>query len=90
MSPSPAGPWVVFTSIGRMGHREVCTQLKWQRMTTASPNLYILIRDNISTEAEAERLARTPDRNDLAPHRRPAADLSWLKFWLAPEGVPVG
>jgi hypothetical protein len=55
------GPWVVYkiTVANKPdGMNAVCEQNEWDAMELATPGYYKLIRDNITSEAEAERLAR--------------------------------
>jgi hypothetical protein len=88
MDQTASEGWVVFTSVGRMGYCEACPQAKWERMTAASPYLYILARQNIPTRDEAEQVARHPDRRpSAAPSKDP---LAWLRLWLRPKPRPVG
>src|SRR5262245_52756165 len=74
--------WVVYTSIGRMGAREVCTQDKWERMTTAQPCYYILIRGSLPTREEAERVARGSDRHGLPGNGK--SDAVEPLWWMPP------
>jgi hypothetical protein len=53
---------VVFTSVGGMGYREVCSLSKWERMNAGRPHYFILIQGDIASREEAERIARSPDR----------------------------
>jgi hypothetical protein len=53
--------WVVYQmTIHRKpeGARAVCEQSEWDEMERANPGQYTLIQDGISSEGEAERLAR--------------------------------
>ena len=53
-----AGPWVIYEAVAKPGVRAVCTQAEWARKVAANPGRYALVRDNIATESEADRLAR--------------------------------
>lgn len=66
------GPWVVYQlpATGKpAGLRAVCEQREWDAMERARPGSCTLIREGITSEGEAERLARgtSGDR----PARRP-------------------
>jgi hypothetical protein len=56
-----AGPWVVYqmSTDGRNpGVHVVCEQSEWDAMELAKPGQHTLVRSGITSEAEAERLAR--------------------------------
>ena len=40
------------------GGSVVCGQREWDAMSASNPHLYLLVRERIGTEQEAERLAR--------------------------------
>lgn len=53
--------WVVYRMPIRgsaTGANAVCTQTEWEELESAHPGEHTLLRDGISSEAEAERLAR--------------------------------
>ncbi len=53
--------WVVYVNTGHKqanGLRVVCEQDEWDRMELDRPGHHTLVRSGITTEAEAERLAR--------------------------------
>ena len=59
--PHEVRPWVVFrmTVHGRpVGGNAVCEQTEWDAMELAEPGYHTLIRAGITSEAEAEQIAR--------------------------------
>lgn len=53
--------WVVYTTgpLGKTpGINAVCEQAEWNTMEQARPGQHTLVREGITNEAEAERLAR--------------------------------
>jgi hypothetical protein len=48
----------------------VCEQLEWEALTRGEPNRYVLVSGNISSEAEAERLARVDTASRPAPSKK--------------------
>ena len=61
MRTAKAQVWVVYTTPMKNcpdGVRAVCRQPEWEAMTLAKPGYYTLVRDGITNEGEAERLAR--------------------------------
>jgi hypothetical protein len=53
--------WVVYRTdpLGKTpGINVVCEQAEWDQMELARPGRYILVRSGITSEAEAEKLAR--------------------------------
>jgi hypothetical protein len=52
--------WVVYKMnlAGAQGANAVCEQAEWDQMEQASPGRHTLIKAGITSEAEAERLAR--------------------------------
>jgi hypothetical protein len=56
----PIETWVVYLMTGKKtnGMKAVCEQTEWDAMELAKPGLNLLIREGITTEAEAELLAR--------------------------------
>ena len=56
-----AGSWVVYlmTVHGKpSGMNAVCEQGEWEEMERAQPGYHTLVRSGISSESEAEKLAR--------------------------------
>jgi hypothetical protein len=88
MNESSEETWVVFTSVGGMGYRGVCSQSKWERMTAGRPYYFVLIQGDIPSQEEAERIARTSDRRPPVPLTGSAE--TWLRLWLNPRPVPEG
>jgi hypothetical protein len=69
------GPWVVYQAAVKgmdQGPNAVCEQGEWDAMEAASPGVNRLIRWGITSEAEAERLARGSS-GDLKPRGTKAA-----------------
>jgi hypothetical protein len=62
MNESSQETWVVFTSVVGMDYRDVCSLSKWERMNAGRPHYFILIQGDIASREEAERIARSPDR----------------------------
>jgi hypothetical protein len=61
MGDPRAEVWVVYqmtTKASPDGIRAVCNQGEWAAMVRARPGHFTLVRDGISSEGEAERLAR--------------------------------
>jgi hypothetical protein len=59
-APNPAS-WVVFQTPVQGGPgtvRGICRQAEWDVMTHARPGFYTLVKAGITSEGEAERLAR--------------------------------
>jgi hypothetical protein len=56
----PVESWVVYKMnlAGSTGPNAVCEQSEWEEMEKANPGHHQLIKQGISSEAEAERLAR--------------------------------
>jgi hypothetical protein len=54
--------WAVYTTgtTGKVGGgvNVVCEQSQWEEMERAQPGRHTLVRDDIASESEAERLAR--------------------------------
>jgi hypothetical protein len=52
--------WVVYKMnlAGPQGPNAVCEQAEWEEMERAQPGYHTLIQEGISSEAEAEKLAR--------------------------------
>jgi hypothetical protein len=53
--------WVVYRTTSTQkaeGRNAVCTQAEWEEKERVGPGLNTLIRENITNEGEAERLAR--------------------------------
>jgi hypothetical protein len=75
--------WVVYKSdlVGPGGPNAVCEQAEWDAMKLDAPGRHTLIREGISNEAEAERVARaspggtTPGRVILKAHLTPTPSL---------------
>jgi hypothetical protein len=71
--------WVVYKShlVGPRGPYAVCEQWEWDAMERADPGRHTLIREGITSEAEAERVARdspggtSPGRVFLKAHLSP-------------------
>ena len=56
-----ASTWVVYQIIapdGSLGPRAVCSQTEWLRIESGASGTVSLIRSEIASEADAERLAR--------------------------------
>jgi hypothetical protein len=65
--------WVVYrvTLHGKPGGlNAVCEQGEWDAMELSKPGYHTLIRGGISTEGEAERLARGPEAAPAPKARR--------------------
>jgi hypothetical protein len=82
------GPWVVYLMSvhGRTELlRAVCEQSEWDAMERATPGARTLIRAGITSEGEAEVLARgtSGDRVPAAARNKKAAD-------LPPPGPTIG
>ena len=61
--------WVVYkmTLFGKTDQKNaVCEQSEWEAMELARPGYHTLVRDHITDEAEAEKLARGTS-GDAAP-----------------------
>ncbi len=61
MAEQPAELWVVYLVTLRNhpdGMRAICTQHEWDRMELAKPGYHRLIQGGITSEREAELLAR--------------------------------
>ena len=59
--------WVVYkmTVQGKGdGGNAVCEQSEWEEMERASPGFHTLVKAGITTEAEAEKLARAGTQGD--------------------------
>ena len=72
---APAG-WVVYKVAvhGKPGEaRAVCEQGEWDAMELAQPGYHTLVRAGITSEGEAERLARAGTVGDTAAAARPKA-----------------
>jgi len=75
--------WVVYKSqlAGRRGPNAVCEQREWDEMKLAEPGCHIRGCEGITSEAEAERLAREspggtrPGRVILKAHVSPVGAL---------------
>lgn len=69
--------WVVYQTVSTVkqpGRNAVCTQAEWEEKERAGPGLNTLIREGITNEGEAERLARdlqTPPTPPRPPRARP-------------------
>jgi hypothetical protein len=52
--------WAVYqaTVLGQPGPNVVCTQAEWEAVEKGQPGAHLLIREGITNEGEAERLAR--------------------------------
>jgi hypothetical protein len=64
--------WVVYkmTVSGKQsGGNAVCEQAEWDAMELEQPGHHVLVRAGITTEAEAERLARDAPGGTSAPVR---------------------
>jgi hypothetical protein len=86
MKESSEETWVVYTSVGGMGYRAVCSQSKWERMTAGRPYYFVLIQGNIPSQEEAERIARTSDQRPSVPLAGSAE--TWLRPLLTPQRAP--
>jgi hypothetical protein len=56
-----SGPWVVYVKavVGSTeGKRYICEQSEWDALYRAKPGEFTLVREGITNEGEAERLAR--------------------------------
>jgi hypothetical protein len=61
MTSANAGAWVVYSfplNGSPEAMRAVCDQAEWETLDRARPGFYTLIREGITSEGEAERLAR--------------------------------
>jgi hypothetical protein len=70
------GLWVVYqmTLRGKQdGGKAVCEQVEWDAMELAQPGYHTLIQSGITSEGEAERLARAGTVGDTAAAARPRA-----------------
>lgn len=56
----PAEAWVVYKMhlAGATGPNAVCEQAEWEQMERINPGYHTLVRADIASEPEAERLAR--------------------------------
>ena len=87
--------WVVYTMPMRDNPetiRAVCDAQEWERMERAKPGFFALIQSGISTEGEAERLARGRS-GEAKPRTAKANPASWLAkadALLAAAKGPVG
>ena len=66
--------WVVYQmNIDRKtaGRHAVCEQAEWDQMELVHPGQHLLVRSGVTSEAEAERLARgtSGDSTIHLPHR---------------------
>jgi hypothetical protein len=55
------GPWVVYVKavVGTAeGIRVICDQSEWDALDRSKPGEFTLVRERITSEGEAERLAR--------------------------------
>ena len=79
----PLSGWVVYKPhlAGPLGPNAVCEQWEWDEMERAEPGRHALVRRNIASEAEAERVAREspggtlPGRVSLKARPSPVASL---------------
>jgi hypothetical protein len=68
--------WVVYqmTLHGKQdGGKAVCEQVEWDAMERAQPGFHTLVQAGITSEGEAERLARAGTVGDTAGSARPKA-----------------
>jgi hypothetical protein len=66
--------WVVYlmTVHGKLpGMNAVCEQSEWESMELAKPGYHTLIKDGITSEGEAERLARGTSGDRPAKNKAP-------------------
>ena len=77
---------MVFTSVGGLGYRSVCSQSKWERMDAGRPYYFVLIQGDIPSREEAERIARMSDRRPPVPSTGSAE--TWLRPLLTPRSAP--
>ncbi|HYH64618.1 MAG TPA: hypothetical protein VD866_07990 [Urbifossiella sp.] len=69
MRTKRAAAWVVYQAVVKgmeQGPNAVCDQAEWDAMEASAPGANRLIRGGITSEAEAERLARGTS-GDLVP-----------------------
>ncbi len=62
--------WVVYLMTVRRHEdqkRAVCQQSEWDRMERAQPGLHLLVRAGITSETEAEKLARGSSGDAKSP-----------------------
>ncbi len=65
--------WVVYKMTIRNqadGMNAICAQSEWDAMERAQPGLHTLIRSGITSEGEAERLARGTSGDPIPRHVR--------------------
>lgn len=70
--------WVVYLMTMRgkpSGLAAVCEQSEWEAMERAQPGHHTLIRSDITSEGEAEQLARSQPAPE-SPERKPEPELS--------------
>ena len=70
----PAETWVVYSTVLRGTEtpvNAVCEQSEWEAMEAARPGHQILVRSGISSEGEAERLARGKSGDPIPRVARP-------------------
>jgi hypothetical protein len=60
LKPKRVDTWVVYRMklAGLHGPNAVCEQAEWDEMERQQPGRHLLIREGITSEPEAERLAR--------------------------------
>lgn len=63
--------WVVYQTIQgeQTGRRSVCKQSEWEAIELRYPGLNSLVQSGITTETEAEKLARGTS-GDIVPRKR--------------------
>jgi hypothetical protein len=67
--------WVVFrkTVHNQGSFPAVCPQQEWEAMERMNPGYHQLVRDDVPSEVEAEKLARLCQSEPITPHVAPPA-----------------
>jgi hypothetical protein len=76
--PEKVETWVVYQAVqgDQSGIRSVCTQSEWPAIEARKPGVNQLVREGITSETEAEKLARgtSGDVKQRAPRRQTDAE----------------
>src|SRR5207244_3760089 len=76
--PDKIETWVVYQAVqgDQLGIRSVCTQSEWPTILARRPGVNQLVREGITSETEAEKLARgtSGDVAKRAPRRQNSTD----------------
>lgn len=71
--PAKVEKWVVYETVKgpKLGMRSVCTAGEWKSLQTSHPEHNQLVKDGITDETEAEKLARGTSGDPKSRHTSP-------------------